>query len=98
MIVVRDVFQLKFGKAKDAISLMKPILEKMNSMGHGKYRLLTDLVGNYYTLVLEGTFDSMENYQASMAQPPQEPEFKEFYSKFTEFVNNGHRDMWTVVE
>lgn len=38
MIIVRDVFQLKFGKAKDALSLMKPLIKKMNDNGTGKFR------------------------------------------------------------
>ncbi|MGA2298356.1 MAG: hypothetical protein ABSG15_12485 [FCB group bacterium] len=96
MIVVRDVFQLKFGKAKDAVSIMKPMVEKMNDKKIGNYRLLTDLVGNYYTLVLEGTFNSMEDYQ-KVREQTQEDDWQKSYAKFTEVVINGYRDMWTVV-
>jgi hypothetical protein len=73
------------------------MVEKMNNLKIGKYRLLTDLVGNYYTLVLEGTLNSMEDYQKVRDQTPQE-EWKEFYTKFTELVNSGYRDIWNVVE
>lgn len=97
MIVVRDVFQLKFGKAKDALSLMKPLVKKMNDLGYGKFRLLTDLVGNYYTLVLEGTYASMEEYQKSHEQTTDD-EWRVVYSKFVELVIKGYRDIWTVVE
>jgi len=97
MIIVRDVFQLKFGKAKDALSLMKPLAKKMNDMGMGKFRLLTDLVGNYYTLVLEGTFSSLEDYQKTHEQAIDD-EWKQIYAKFVELVINGYRDIWTVVE
>lgn len=95
MIVVRDVFQLKFGKAKQALNLLKPMVEKMNEQNIGKYRLLSDLVGNYYTFVLEGTFENMENYQKLREQLP-ENEWREFYNQFTEIVDKGYRDMWTV--
>jgi hypothetical protein len=97
MIVVRDVFELKFGMAKPAINLIKPIVEKMNALKMGRFRLLTDLVGNYYTLVLEGTLNSLEDYQKVREMTPQE-EWKEFYTKFTELVNTGYRDVWTVVD
>lgn len=97
MIVVRDVFQLKFGKAKEALSLMKPLVKKMNDDGLGKFRLLTDLVGNYYTLVIEGTYGSMEEYQ-KMHEQKNDDSWNEAYPKFVELVINGYRDIWTVVE
>ncbi|MBI5324194.1 MAG: hypothetical protein HZB41_02755 [Ignavibacteriae bacterium] len=97
MIVVRDVFQLKFGKAKDALELMKPIRQKMNETGIGKFRLMTDLIGNYYTLVLEGTYESLDEYQKLFSQM-QDDEMKTNYSKFTELVINGYRDIWTIVD
>jgi hypothetical protein len=97
MIVVRDVFNLKFGKAKDALNIMSRMVGQMNAESNSHYRLLTDLVGNYYTLVLEGTHDSMDSYMKELEHIA-EPEWKELYSRFTELVINGYRDIWTVVE
>ena len=97
MIVVRDVFQLKFGKAKQALALLKPMINSMRNTDAGIYRLLTDLVGNYYTVVLEGTFNSMEDYQ-KIRQQAFDPEWAALYEQFTDYVISGYRDIWTVVE
>jgi hypothetical protein len=47
MILVRDVFHLKFGKARNAVSLRKEVLALAKKIGYGarSARLLTDLVG-----------------------------------------------------
>ena len=55
MIVVRDIFRLKFGQSKDAIAHWKEAARLLRESGYGasSVRLLTDLSGApYYTLVL----------------------------------------------
>src|ERR1051325_2966081 len=61
MIVVRDIFQLKFGQAGQAIELWKQVMEINRKLGYGgTSRMLTDLVGSpYYTLGLGTTYGSM---------------------------------------
>ena len=57
MILIRDVFRLKFGKARDALAAWKEMAEQGRRSGAmpAPPRLLTDLVGPYYTLVMETT-------------------------------------------
>ena len=97
MIVVREIFQLKFGKAKDALELIQPMVSHMKSTNPGEVRLLTDLVGNYYNLVMEVTYSSMEKYVAAMENMPA-GDLKDAYTKFCDVVIGGHREIWTVVE
>ena len=55
MIVVRNVFQLKFGKAREAIEHWREgraIFERLEMPMKGS-RILTDVVGPFYTMVLE---------------------------------------------
>jgi len=60
MIVVRDVFRLKFGAAREVFAAFREIGEvaKKSGFADGSLRVLTDLVGSYYTLVLETTHES----------------------------------------
>ena len=52
MIVVRNVFQLKFGKAREALAVMKEgIAIQKRLAAEGSARLLTDVTGRHYTLV-----------------------------------------------
>jgi hypothetical protein len=69
MIVVRNVFQLKFGKAKEAVALLKEglaIQKKALSGVEFSTRVLTDVTGPFYTLVLE-LLDSIFKRPFSMA-------------------------------
>ena len=68
MIVIRNVFRLKFGQAREAVTLAKQGLEIQKRVMTGidySSRLLTDVTGPFYTLVLELTvpnFSSFETY------------------------------------
>ena len=64
MILVRDVFQVKFGQMKQAKDVWKEMFKAMPTSGN-KPRLLTDLTGQYYTLVLESTFKDLADYEAA---------------------------------
>jgi hypothetical protein len=60
MILVRNVFRLKFGKAREAVAIMKDGLAIQKKLGSDvSTRLLTDLTGEFYTLVLELTVPSL---------------------------------------
>ena len=58
MIVIRNVFRLKFGKAREAVALFKEALAIQKRALTGEdftARMLTDVTGQNYTLVLEVT-------------------------------------------
>ena len=60
MIVIRNVFQLKFGKAREALAVMKDGLAIQKRLApEGSARLLTDVTGRHYTLVLEMTVPNL---------------------------------------
>lgn len=101
MIVVRNVFQLEFGKAKEAIALMKQglVLQK-RALGDVEFstRLLTDVSGPFYTLVLEVTVPSLAALEASMPRAFADKEFQANYQKMAALVRSGYREIFTVVE
>lgn len=96
MIVVRNVFQLKFGKAREAVTLWKEAFSKNRKMFGENARLLTDLVGPFYTLVLELTFDNLNTYQEMARGTMDNPEWRDWYRKFSELVQSGYREIFTV--
>ena len=98
MILVRDVFQLKFGMAREARELWKEgrkIAEKYN-MPTG--RMLTDLVGPAYTLVLESTYASLAEYESIMTSALGADEWREFYPRFIPMAESSRREIFTIVE
>ena len=68
MIVIRNVFRLKFGQAREAVALAKQGLTipegVMTGVDHSS-RLLTDVTGPFYTLVLELTVPEFSSFETT---------------------------------
>jgi hypothetical protein len=99
MIVARNVFHLKFGKMKEAKELWKTGMEiqRKNSMMLPT-RLLTDVTGRYYTLVLEVSAESMGDFEKQYAPLSQSKEWQDWYAKFSELVHDGYREILQEVK
>jgi hypothetical protein len=95
MILVREIFQIKFGRMKEAKELWKEML-KMNPTDT-KPRVLTDLTGPYYTLVLENTHQDLTAFEADLHKETSGPEFAAWYQKFIPLVDSGRREIFTIV-
>lgn len=101
VIVVRDVFQLKFGRAKEAVEVWKEGMTLARELGYGAKdrRLMTDVVGeSYYTLVLESTYDSLAEFEQAMQNTMGKERWKTWYQKFTPLVESGKREVLKVVD
>ncbi len=98
MIIVRDVFQLRFGMAREAIGLWQEGIGFIRAVpGVTDVRLLTDLVGPYYTLVLESGHQSLAGLYEEMRGSTQDPKWRAWYGRFTPLVDRGHRELFTAV-
>lgn len=99
MIVVRNVFQLKFGKAREAVALMKEgVASQRRVLGEGfSARVLTDLTGPFYTLVLEVTAADFAAVESNMPRLFADKEFHANYQKMSELVESGYREVFNIV-
>ncbi len=100
MIVVRNVFRLKFGKAREAVATWKEGAARARELnyGAGSMRLLTDLSGPFYTLVFENTFDSLAAYERAAKELMASPAWRSWYEKTVPLTESGYREVFTVVE
>jgi predicted thioredoxin/glutaredoxin len=100
MIVVRNVFQLKFGKAREALAVWKDgrALFQRLGMPMEKSRILTDVVGPFYTMVLENTFESLTDYERAGKEVMGNEEWRAWYARLTPLCEGGHREIFSVVE
>jgi hypothetical protein len=100
MIVVRNVFRLKFGKTREAVSVFKEGLAYMKQQGFGRApaRVLTDAVASFYTLVFEQTFESLADFESSAQALMANNDWKAWYQKVLPLVESGHREIFTLVE
>jgi hypothetical protein len=98
MIVVRNIFQLKFGLAKDAKQKMQEGLAMMKSSGIRESRVCMDMTGPFYTMVLENTYDSLSAFEATHSDMGKDTEWPKWYASFSELVESGHREIYSIVE
>src|SRR5947208_181752 len=101
MVVIRNVFQLKFGKAREAVALMKEGLAIQKRVLAGvdhSTRVLTDVTGPFYTLVLELTVPSLAVFESNTPRLFGDKEWQAQYQKMEPLVESGYREVFTVVE
>src|SRR6476646_6535886 len=97
MYIVRDIFNLKYGHFRPVKAMMEDAM-KMGMMPKTKAnRVLADLTGGAYRLIMETGFDSLAEFEKELAADMSKPEFQEWYKKFTEHVDSGHREILKVV-
>ncbi len=97
MILLREVFQLKFGKAKEAKALWKEGTEIFEKAGHD-VRALTDLTGPFYTFVIEISFESLADFEKGLQDTLGTEEWGNWYQKFSPLLVSGRREVFTIVE
>ncbi len=98
MIVVRNVFQLKFGKSREALELWKEGLGLLKQAGAGPSRVLTDSVAPFYTLVLESAYPGLAEFENFHKKAAANADWKKWYEKFVPLVDSGRREIFNVVE
>lgn len=100
MIVVRNVFQMKFGQAKPAVAVWKEGIALARRHGAAaEPRLLTDVAGAaFYTLVFELSFASLAAMEQAMREAAADPEWQAWYQRAQQHMAGGHREILQVVE
>jgi hypothetical protein len=101
MVVIRNVFHLKFGKAREAVALFKEGIAIQKRIGAGtnsSMRLLTDVTGPFYTVVLELTVPSLSAFETEAPRLMGDKEWQANYQKIGPLVDSGYREIFTVVE
>ena len=90
--------KLKFGRAKEAIELWKEGLALAKRLGFtAKSRVLTDVVGQFYTLVFENSFESLSDFENSSKKIMSSSEWQAWYQKVSALIESGHREILNVV-
>lgn len=98
MILVRDIFYLKFGKAKEAKNLLNGAEELYKKYGINKSRALTDLVtGHSYTLILESEWLSLADWENTLKQGLGDKDWRKWYAGFIPLVESANREILNII-
>jgi hypothetical protein len=99
MILVRDIFYLQFGKAKEAKALLAEAESINKKFGFKKSRALTDLVtAHSYTLILESEWESLSEWEGVMKEGLGADEWQKWYAKFVPLVKNAYREILNIIQ
>ncbi len=95
MIKVREVFTTKPGMASKFAKMMKEVM-----VMPGKVEVMTDLVGNYNTVVIEHEMASLADFEKMMAQHGKEmkAEDKQKMAGYTDMYLTGRREIYRILD
>jgi hypothetical protein len=96
MIVVRDIFQAKYGRSGELVELFKEANQHWMH-GYGT-RILTDASGSFFTVVTETEVASLAEWEEFSEEVFTLPEFGNWFGQMSELVETGHREFYNVAE
>ena len=92
MILVRDVMQVKFGQMDQVLAGLKGAEGQLAAMRVS--RILTDVSGPYFTLVIETRAESVDAYWQAMQEGFAMEEAGT--SPFVQYIESGYREFYTI--
>ena len=93
MIVIRNVFQAKYGKGDELVAQLK---EMGNTMPIAPSRILTDLMGPFFTVVLEFEAESLAEWERVMAESFGSEELEQAFARSVPLTESGRREIFAV--
>jgi hypothetical protein len=97
MYIVRDIFNLKYGHFRPVKAMMEEAMKMGMMPNDRKMRVVSDFTGDAYRFIMEMEFESLSDFEKELGRDMSKPEFQEWYKKFIEHVNSGHREILKVI-
>ncbi len=100
MIVARQVFQAKYGRGDELVSLFKTFNERMakEEVGLPGFRILTDASGTFFTVVTEVELESFAEWEGKFSAAMAKPWMGEWFAQMVDLVDSGSREFFNVVD
>jgi len=95
MFLVRDVFTAKPGCAKELVKKFKQAAPFMEQQGFCNSKIMTDVVSNYWTVVLEAEVESLSAFEKHEGFTSK-PEVKEIMKDYMTLVEGGYREIFKI--
>jgi hypothetical protein len=97
MIVVRETFSAKYGKAGEAVAYFKQHQQEFQQLFQNMpTRVLTDLSGRFDTVVLEQMVESIDSYFEITRAAFASPDAQQLFGPMGELFESGTREFYTL--
>ena len=104
MLLVRQVFQAKYGRGDELVALFKEAQERFQASGSAdqtntrSWRLLTDASGPFFTVVTEFEVESFAAWEQAFQEMMAQPDMGEWFGRMVDVVESGSREFYNIVE
>src|ERR671932_1634488 len=98
MILVRTVFQVKWGKMDEVLAGMAEMRSLGERLGLRRGRVLTDLAGPMFTLVQEQEVESLDQWQRQREEMFRNPEWQAMAARMPDVFEAGRTEFYTIHE
>jgi hypothetical protein len=98
MILVRDVFQIQPEQMRAAREAVRDMRAVAAGLGYPLARMLTDLTGEYYTLVLESEFLSLGDFEKALQATIADKNWQAGYARVRPMILSGRREVYQIIE
>ena len=100
MILVRQVFQAKYGRGDELVSLFREFNKRMaaEEAGYPGFRILTDASGQFFRVVTEVELENFAEWEDKFSASMAKPWIGEWFSKTADLVDTGSREFFNIVE
>lgn len=95
MILVRQVFQVKYNQMDAILAVLKEAMNSGSANGNIT-RVLTDISGKNFTLVFESKAESLDAFWQDMQENFQDPEMMEQMGKILPHIESGYREFYNL--
>lgn len=94
MLVVRDIFQCKYGKGGALVDLFKEARDMLPA--GARARIMSDASGQFDTIVTEWVLDDFAAWQRMRDEEFSSPEFPAWFGRMMEIVESGRREFYYI--
>jgi hypothetical protein len=93
MMLVRDVFQARYGKGGELVALFKEARQKWPNYAS---RILTDASGPFFTVVVETEVGNLAEWEKLITTVFGLPEFSDWFARMMPLVESGSREFYNI--
>jgi len=99
MLLVQDVFQVKWGRGDEMVATLKELQSTLGEVGFGEqHRIMTDGSGRMFTVIEEYVVGSFSEWEQDFEKLMGVPELQDFMAKTADLVDSAERRFYNVVE